>query len=184
MLSLLSMPLSRRMSRGMDTLNGRLPTMVSGGNDRSSQCGTSSVGKSSGSNVFTEIGQSLATWSREACFCLAQCAETNFTESCKKTRAILRSAITFPPCSGVMSNHNYIDKRIPLTGDVVVEDVSQVDLEGAPRRRLEEAQRRQKARVLLDDVHLLRPARQKGSCDPTRPGTHFHHDLRFGNKLS
>ena len=57
--------------------------------------------------VFTEIGQSLATWFREACFCLAQCAETNFTEPCKKTRANLRSDITFPPCSVVMSNHNY-----------------------------------------------------------------------------
>ena len=129
----------------MDTLNGRLPTMVSGGNDRSSQCGTSSVGKSSATNIFCDI--------------------------------------SLPPRSDVISNHK-MDTRAPLTGDIVVEDVSHVDLEGAPGCRLEEAQRRQKARVLLDDVHLLRPARQKGSGDPAGPGTHFNHDLRFGNELN
>ena len=65
----------------------------------------------------------------------------------------------------------------PLTGNVVVEDVAHVDFERAPRCVLQEPEGRQEAAVLLDDVHLLRPAGQQGARDAPRTGPDFHHDL-------
>ena len=64
-----------------------------------------------------------------------------------------------------------------LTGNVVVEDVAHVDLERAPGGFLQEAERRQEALVLLDDVYLLRPASQERSRDSSRPRPDFHDNL-------
>ena len=70
----------------------------------------------------------------------------------------------------------------PLTGNVVVEDVAQVDLERTPGGVLQEAERRKEALVLFDHVHLLGSAGQEGPRDASRARADFHNDLWLNNK--